>query len=205
MNRPPEQQPPPYGALIEAAREAAGLSRREAARRAGISDAWWRYVVQGWQNGPISGASDTVAKMARVVGVTPEQLETEGNRSDAARVLRESLSAGAPAAPRDLPAAGARGDDDPVDDAAARLFPGDTRHDRLIRNIWRYGADLEERLELIEVVDPKLAAALRDVRGQSEAGLRRAVRSHVRLPLHGNDSDTLRVSGRHRTVFVRHA
>ena len=36
--------------------------------------------------------------------------------------------------------------DDPADDTAARLFPGDTRHDRLLRNIWRYGADLESVL-----------------------------------------------------------
>jgi hypothetical protein len=104
-----------------------------------------------------------------------------------------------PFAPADVP------EGDPKDDAAGRLFSGDTRHDRLIRNIWRYGANWEERLALIEVVDPKLAAALRDVRGQSEAGLRRAVRSHVQSQVHGNDSDTLRVSGRHRTVFVRHA
>jgi hypothetical protein len=108
-----------------------------------------------------------------------------------------------PAALSPLPAAG-RGDDDPADDAAAHLFPGDTRHDRLIRNIWRYGATLEERLELIEVVDPKLAAALRDVGGQAEAGLSRDPQSHVRLHLQGNNSETLRVSGSHRTVPVRH-
>jgi transcriptional regulator with XRE-family HTH domain len=83
---------PPYGELIEAAREAAGLSRREAARRAGISDAWWRYVTRGWQNGPITGPADTVATMARVTGVTPERLESEGQRPDAAARLREMLA-----------------------------------------------------------------------------------------------------------------
>lgn len=64
--------------------------------------------------------------------------------------------------------------DDPKDDAAARLFPGDTRHVRIIRNIWRlgqYGTSREDRIDMIEVVDPELAAALRDVGGQqSEAG-----------------------------------
>lgn len=83
---------PPYGELIEAAREAAGLSRREAARRAGISDAWWRYVTRGWQNGPITGPADTVAVMARVVGLTPERLESEGERPDAAGKLREMIA-----------------------------------------------------------------------------------------------------------------
>jgi transcriptional regulator with XRE-family HTH domain len=91
MNRPPEQ-PPPYGALIEAAREEAGLSRRDAARRAGVSDSWWRYVASGWQNhGPVTGTAETVAAMARAVGVTPEQLEAEGERPDAAKALRRML------------------------------------------------------------------------------------------------------------------
>lgn len=173
MNRPPEP-PPAYGALIEAAREAAGLSRREAARRAGISDAWWRYVVQGWQNGPISGAADTVAKMARVVGVTPDELETEGQRADAARVLREVLSAEPPAgaASGSSFTPGGGRDNDPKDDAAAHMFAGDTSRARLLRSIWRYSEDEEKRFELIEVVDPKLAAALRELAGRrSEAGL----------------------------------
>jgi transcriptional regulator with XRE-family HTH domain len=77
--------------LIEAAREKAGLSRREAARRAGISDSWWRYVAAGWQNGPITGTAETVAAMARVAGVDPGRLETEGERPDAATVLRGLL------------------------------------------------------------------------------------------------------------------
>jgi transcriptional regulator with XRE-family HTH domain len=86
-------EPPPYGALIEDAREKAGLSAREAARRTGISDAWWRYLVRGYQKAPgdLNARAETIARMARVVGVTPDRLETEGERPDAAEILREIL------------------------------------------------------------------------------------------------------------------
>jgi hypothetical protein len=103
----------------------------------------------------------------------------------------------------------ARGDDDPEDDAAARLFPGDTQHDRMIRDIWRLGEAYEsepkDRISMIRVVDPKLADALEDVAGQSEAGLPAAVQRHVQSQVHGNDSETLGVSGHRRTRLVRHA
>jgi Helix-turn-helix domain len=94
---------PPEGILIESARRRAGLSVREAARRAGISEGWWRQIVKGYQSlsggnrGEVKGPPDTVAGMARVVGVTPEQMETEGQRPDAAREMRKDLP---PAAPR---------------------------------------------------------------------------------------------------------
>ena len=123
MNRPPR---PPYGELIETARENARLSRREAARRAGISDSWWRYVAAGWQNGPVPGSAETVAAMARVVNVSPEELEAEGERPDAARVLREMLREKPPPA-RSVP------DLAEAPDVAAVLFPGD----KLKQAIWR--------------------------------------------------------------------
>jgi transcriptional regulator with XRE-family HTH domain len=89
MSSPPK---PPYGELIEKARDDAGLSKREAARRAGISDAWWRYVTDGHQGEtPVPGTADTVAAMARAVGLPPDRLETEGRRKDAADALRKML------------------------------------------------------------------------------------------------------------------
>jgi hypothetical protein len=107
-------------------------------------------------------------------------------------------------APR-VPAAWDEGD--PRDDDAARLFRGDTRHDRLIRNIWRLGEAYEtpepQRIDMIEVVDPELAAALRRVGGQSEAGLQWALQSHVQLHVLCNESVTSGLSGYHRTVPVR--
>src|SRR6185437_1310901 len=95
MNRPPE--PPPEGVLIEHARRAAKLSVREAARRAGISEGWWRQVVKGYQSLGEGGyitrhaPADTVARLAAVVKVAPEQMEAEGQRPDAAESLRVLL------------------------------------------------------------------------------------------------------------------
>jgi transcriptional regulator with XRE-family HTH domain len=89
------QGPPPEGELINAAlkRIRPKLSVREAARRAGISEGWWRQVVRGYQplkgggKAPMTGSAETVASMARVVGVTPAQLQ-EAGRADAAEELR---------------------------------------------------------------------------------------------------------------------
>ena len=127
------------------------------------------------------------------------QFVAGGELEPLAGPARASAASRDPGAPADI--------EDPRDDAAARLFPGDTRHDRIIRNIWRlgeFGTSREDRLDMIEVVDPGLAAALRDVGGrQSEAGLSAAVQVHVQSRVHGNESDTLGVSGHHRTLFVR--
>jgi hypothetical protein len=96
MTRPPE--PPPEGVLIEQARTDARLSVREAARRAGISEGWWRQVVKGFQS--LSGGAhgtvrnvpaDTIARMAGATGrITPEQMAAEGQRPDAAEEMRRA-------------------------------------------------------------------------------------------------------------------
>src|SRR5215469_2152704 len=84
--------PPPWGALIAAALRAAGMSAREAARRAGISEGRWRQIASGYQvvsagvYAPVHGPAGTLARMAAVVGVTPAQLRKAG-RPDAARAL----------------------------------------------------------------------------------------------------------------------
>src|SRR5580692_86725 len=120
MSRSPK---PPYGELIERARGDAGLSKREAARRARISDAWWRYVTEGRQGDtPVPGTADTVAAMARVVGLSPERLEEEGQRKDAADVLRKMLRE--PQAPR-LRAA-------PEPSLAREGTPAERERDRLL-------------------------------------------------------------------------
>ena len=86
--------PPPEGRLIAAAASRMNLSIREAARRAGLSYGRWRQVTQGYQNvspgsfAPVHAPAKTVAKMAAVVGITPEQMETEGQRPDAAEIMR---------------------------------------------------------------------------------------------------------------------
>ncbi|SHL26215.1 helix-turn-helix domain-containing protein [Actinacidiphila paucisporea] len=85
---------PPEGVLIKRAAVAARLSQREAARRADISETRWRQLVSGYQvvsraKVPVRSPDDTLARMARAVGVTAEQLE-EAGRAGAAAALREA-------------------------------------------------------------------------------------------------------------------
>ena len=84
--------PPPWGALLTKALASAEISAREAARRAGISEGRWRQIASGYQvvspgiYAPVHGPAKTLARMAAVVGVTPEQL-TRAGRQDAAKAL----------------------------------------------------------------------------------------------------------------------
>lgn len=83
-------EPPPEGVLISAALKDARISVREASRRAGISDGWWRQIVNGYQSlsggsfGTVRAPAETLARMALVAGVTPERMASEGQRPDAA-------------------------------------------------------------------------------------------------------------------------
>jgi transcriptional regulator with XRE-family HTH domain len=85
-------EPPPWGTLIAAALRAAGLSAREAARRAGISEGRWRQITGGYQvvspgvYAQVRGPAATLAKMAAVAGVTAAELCAAG-RADAAEAL----------------------------------------------------------------------------------------------------------------------
>jgi transcriptional regulator with XRE-family HTH domain len=108
--RPPA---PPEGELIKAALKAADLSQREAARRADISETRWRQIVSGYQavggkKVAFRSPDDTLARMAHVSGVTPEQLEAV-DRPEAAAALRTLR-----AQQRDA-------------EAAAALLPADSR------------------------------------------------------------------------------
>jgi transcriptional regulator with XRE-family HTH domain len=97
---PTRPAPPPWGALITAALRQAGLSAREAARRAGISEGRWRQITSGYQvvsagvYAPVRGPTATLARMASVAGVTPAQLEQAG-RADAAAALAAAPAADA--------------------------------------------------------------------------------------------------------------
>ncbi|WP_155054517.1 helix-turn-helix domain-containing protein [Streptomyces blattellae] len=89
-------EPPPEGVLLTEALKRAGLSVRKAAKQAGMSEGWWRQIVRGYQTlsgggyGEVKGPDETVARMALVAGVTPEQLE-EAGRDRAANELRGLL------------------------------------------------------------------------------------------------------------------
>jgi transcriptional regulator with XRE-family HTH domain len=84
--------PPPEARLITEMREKPPrMSMSEAARRAGISLTRWRQLENGFRpfrgtSYPETGPAQTIAKMARVVGVTPRQL-TDAGRPDAAAEL----------------------------------------------------------------------------------------------------------------------
>ena len=97
MEQRPE--PPPWGELITKALRGSGLSARKAAQLAGLSDGRWRQIVTGYQNvstgvyAPVRGPAETLARMAKVVGVTPDQL-AEAGRPDAAEELRVMTGSG---------------------------------------------------------------------------------------------------------------
>lgn len=82
------------GAFIERMRTKEGppLTVRAAAREAGISESRWRQIVSGYRQEtaelrvPVRAPARTLARMARVVGSTPEQLREVG-RDDAADEL----------------------------------------------------------------------------------------------------------------------
>lgn len=84
--------PPPWGALITSALRRGGMSARQAARRAGISEGRWRQISGGYQvvrpgeYAAVRGPAGTLARMAAVAGVSPDELR-EAGRADAARAL----------------------------------------------------------------------------------------------------------------------
>lgn len=105
MNERPAQ--PPEGKLIAAALKRSGMSARKAAKLVPISEGRWRQIVNGYQTVsagvhiPVEGPPETVARMASVVRVTPEQLEQVG-RADVAEELRALPPPREPDRPRTL-------------------------------------------------------------------------------------------------------
>jgi transcriptional regulator with XRE-family HTH domain len=92
-----EAKPPAEADLIRHRRETAvpALSRRQAAARAGISPSQWSDVERGSKRAgpgiiiPVQATAGTLAKMATVIGVSPEELAAAG-RDDAADQLRSA-------------------------------------------------------------------------------------------------------------------
>lgn len=77
------------GQLLQQAREHSGLSKIEAARRAGLSETWWRRLEDGFniRNGkriPISASPEALAKAARGVGLSVNQIFEAANITNAA-------------------------------------------------------------------------------------------------------------------------
>jgi hypothetical protein len=133
MDERPEQRP--EGRLLEAALKDSGLSIREASRRAGISYGRWRQVTSGVQNvspgsyGRVVAPARTLARMASVIGVTPEQFEQIGTQRcmEAAAELRKLLA-------RQKESQARQGD---------RPRYSDPEKDRLAAEIWAKNIDSE--------------------------------------------------------------
>lgn len=108
--RPPAT---PEGVFIRRLREAHNppLSIPKAAALAGMSAENWGHIERGYQaSRPVVPPAPTLARMADALGTTPERLETEVGRADAAELLREMQRD--KAAPQQPP--GARKPPDPV-------------------------------------------------------------------------------------------
>lgn len=137
--------PPPEAALLKEALQRKRLSGREAARRAGVSDTWWRNIVRGYQTVsgtpvPVKGPAETVARMAQVIDLTPDQLRDAG-REDAAEAL-ERLAP--PPASASQPSAYA---DDPHISAIAALLatlPPEAQ-DEVLRRVNRPGSPHQQQ------------------------------------------------------------
>jgi hypothetical protein len=88
----------PWGRLLGAAREDAGLTWNAAADLARINFETWKanelgyWTIDGRKVAAKRGRPFTIARMALVVGVTPEELRAAG-RSDAATNLELMLGA----------------------------------------------------------------------------------------------------------------
>lgn len=102
MKRSTRPEPPREAPLIEAARKQQRLTVRETAKQARISEALWRQIVSGAESlgggtyREVKAKPETLARIAQVVGVTPEQLVKVG-RQDAAAALEEITPEPAPA------------------------------------------------------------------------------------------------------------
>jgi transcriptional regulator with XRE-family HTH domain len=115
---------PPYGDLFERARKSRRITIQQAAAAAGIVKQTWIDIVKGRTARP---KADTLADMARAVGVSPERLEAEGHQGEAADILREMLRESPTSAPLrpvpSLPAAPPTPED--VRDMLLAAYPDD--------------------------------------------------------------------------------
>ncbi|MDP7721844.1 hypothetical protein [Mycobacterium sp. TY814] len=91
---------PPEAVLIEDLRQAFPKKERAVSRfakLAGISEGRWRQIAKGYQQAtrdtrvPVVAPADTLARMARAVGATPDQLRSTG-RDDAADELERMMT-----------------------------------------------------------------------------------------------------------------
>lgn len=125
--KPPPPARPPYGELIETAREALNLPQRQAAKLAGVARQTWIDTVRGYklrnrQWEPIESEPRTVARMAHAVRITPGRLASQGRHPDAAVILAEIRVQSAPADSADRELADVIGNSPELREALTRLL-----------------------------------------------------------------------------------
>ncbi|MEV5048193.1 helix-turn-helix transcriptional regulator [Streptomyces griseoincarnatus] len=104
MKRNERPEPPREAPLIDAARRRSRLTVREVARRARISEAHWRQIISGYESlgggqyREVHAKPETLARIALVIDLTPDQLRKVG-REDAAETLEEITPEPAPQEP----------------------------------------------------------------------------------------------------------
>jgi hypothetical protein len=169
---------PAEARLIRTARLAVGMTAAQAARATAgaVSATYWRDVERGYggrrgQRAAARASDRLLAAMARVTGVTPEQL-ADAKREDAARVLTEILRredgprlAEASPVPRNPFAAFTDQFSEPEDDPAWDMFPDPA--DKLLRWIWRMPVPVEDREQLVADIRARRRAAQEPPRRES--------------------------------------
>ncbi|HMG62049.1 MAG TPA: hypothetical protein VK599_03800 [Streptosporangiaceae bacterium] len=171
---------PPEARLVRTARLAAGMTAAQAAvaTNGAVSATYWRDVERGrggrrGQQVPVRASARLLAVMARLTGVTPEQLDG-AQREDAARVLREIQrredggGPEGPPVPRNPFASVAGEFSEPEDDFAWVVFPDPA--DRLFRMIWRKPYTEKERVRKVAELRAAIRRAL-EPPGRESAGL----------------------------------
>ncbi|MBD3778505.1 MAG: helix-turn-helix transcriptional regulator [Micrococcales bacterium] len=92
-----EFEPTRAARLIEQRRKQRGMSIREAAKAADLSEGRWRQIAKGYQQlaqgarAPVTTPPATTARMAMAVGVTSDELVAVGERQ-VADIVRESTA-----------------------------------------------------------------------------------------------------------------
>jgi transcriptional regulator with XRE-family HTH domain len=191
------EAPPAEARLIRTAREAAGMTAAQAAQatKGAVSATYWRDVERGHggrrgQQAPARASARLLAAMARVTGVTPDQL-AGAQREDAARVLAEILrregaalpGGEAPPPPAAVPLSGSgtfsvSSDLETLAEEAEILFPGDLPRqaiwmfsgDRTKQVVWQTLEPRKIKLAIIDVIDRKRGTAPPPAQGESAAG-----------------------------------
>ena len=148
--------------IIERKRKARGLSVREAARRATLSEGRWRQIAKGYQSAaqgmkvPVNAPIETLMRMARATGVQASDLRSFGEDEVASSIESQERSK--------LSHPFMLGRQDGA--SAISLIPDEVIVDELVRRL-ASGREAQERVANA-VADGILTARREDVRNDAD-------------------------------------